>query len=122
MASVRTPAAAASATRTSGSRTPSERVVGVWRSTIDLPPAGAAGCPAPRADLGEALDALEGARPSGRRVDVDLGRVEDDRPLADLEPRRQRVDESRQDGFGVEADDAPDRARHPEVRLVGGPA
>ena len=67
-------------------------------------------------------DPLDRERPAGRRVDVDLGRVEDDRPLADLEPRRQGVDEPRQDGLRVEADHAPDRAGHPEVRLVGRPA
>ncbi len=40
-------------------------------------------------------------------------------PIAHLEPRRQRVDEARQHGRGIEPDDAPHRARHPEVGLVG---
>ena len=48
--------------------------------------------------------------------------VEHDRPLAHLEPRRQGVDEPRQDGRRVEADHAPHRAGHAEIGLVGRPA
>ena len=40
-------------------------------------------------------------------------------PSPDLEPRRQGVDEPRQDGLRVEADHAPHRPGHPEVGLVG---
>ena len=57
------------------------------------------------------------ARP-GRRVDVDLQRVEDDRALPHLEPRRQRVDEPRQHGRRVEPDHAPHGPGHAEVGLV----
>ena len=46
-------------------------------------------------------------------------RVEDDRAAPHLEARRQRVDEPRQDGLRVEADDAPDGPVMPEVGLVG---
>ena len=102
----------------------------VWRSTVDgpgcgwPPPSGVAvaACrrgPGVTSDLDEALDPLDRERPAGRRVDVDLGGVEDDRPLADLEPRRQGVDEPRQDGPRLEPDHAPDRPGHPEVGLVG---
>ena len=42
-------------------------------------------------------------------------------PLPDLEPRRQRVDEARQDGRRVEPDHAPHGTRHAEVGLVRRP-
>ena len=58
------------------------------------------------------------ARPVAGSMSICDG-VEDDRAAADLEARRQGVDEPRQDGARVEADDAPDRAGHAEVRLVG---
>ena len=57
----------------------------MWRSTVDdpaprpprvSPPAGHVG---PRSDLDVAGDPLDREGPAGRRVDVDLGRVEDDR-------------------------------------------
>ena len=53
---------------------------------------------------------------AGGGVDVDEQRVEDDRPLPDLEARRQAVDEARQDGRGLEADDALDGPGHAQVR------
>ena len=40
-------------------------------------------------------------------------------PLAHLEACRQGVDEARDDGLRLEPDDAPDRAGHAEVGLVG---
>ena len=64
----------------------------------------------PPSGLDELLDPLDLERPAGRRVDVDLGRVEDDRPLPHLEASRERVDEARQDGPRREPDDAPDRS------------
>src|SRR5258705_3888278 len=130
MASVLTPASAAARTSSTGSRTPSDRSVWVWRSTVETPlsavafgrrPCRASGRSA-TSNLDEALDPLDREGPARRRIDVDLGGVEDHRTVADREPRRQGVDEARQDRGGIEPDHAPDWAGHPEVGLVRGPA
>src|SRR5439155_9549145 len=126
IASTRTPASNACRTRSAGSRTPSDRRVWVWRSIVDGAGGitGSDGSVAWREalDVNEALDPFDLEGKAGGRIDVDLAGVEDHRPVADLEPRRQRVDEPRQDRLRVEPDDAPDRPRHPQVGLVRGPA
>src|SRR4051812_12409646 len=93
IASVVTPAAATSRTSSTGWRTPSDRSVWVWRSTVETPlPAPGCGRLPWRlgliSDVDQPLDALDRERPTRRRVDVDLGGVEHDRALADREPRR----------------------------------
>src|SRR3954452_701089 len=131
----RTPASNAWPTSTPGATIPSDRVEWVWRSIVDglggsTRPAPLAGSgswrrrrrgPAVMSRLDESLDTLDGQSPAGGGIDVDLDGVEDDGPLAHLEPCRQRVDESRDDGPRVEPDDAPDGARHADVGLVRGP-
>src|SRR6185369_13498680 len=120
-------------TSSAGGTTPSERVVWVWRSIVDgaggstrPEPVGANGSwrrrrgAAVMSRLDEPLDPLDGESTAGRRIDVDLDGIEDDGPLAHLEARRQGVDEARDDRPRLEADDAPDRACHAEVGLVGG--
>ena len=130
---VRTPHGGGGATRSTGSSTPSERVVCVWRSMVDGP-----GRPAPavagggscggvrlavrRSDLDEPLDPLDREGAAGRRVDVDLDGVEDDGPLPHLEPGRQGVDEARQDGPRSKPMTLQIGPGHPEVGLVGGAA
>ena len=64
------------------------------------------------------MRSIASARPVAGSMSIWQG-VEHDRSLPHLEPGRQGVDEPRQDGPRVEADDAPDRAGHPEVGLVG---
>src|ERR1035437_8445995 len=70
-------------------------------------------------DLDGALDGVDRDGPSCGRVDVDETRVEDDRPSRHFEARRQAVEESWNDGCGVEADDAVDRTHHAQIGLVG---
>ena len=89
---------ARSPTRRRGSRvhSPSE---GAWRSVTAVRPRRAAGA---------ARSGAPGRWPGRRRPGTAL---QHDRALPHLEPRRQRVDEPRQDRLRVEADDAPQRAR-----------
>src|SRR3954470_13251349 len=127
----RTPASNAWPTRTLGAMIPSDRVEWVWRSIVDglggstrpAPLAGSGSCrrrrgPAVMSRLDESLDALDRQSAAGRGIDVDLDAVEDHGPLAPLEPCWQSVDESRDDGPRIEADDAPDRTGHADVGLV----
>src|SRR3954453_8988582 len=127
----RTPASNAWPTRTLGAMIPSDRVEWVWSSIVDglggstrpAPLAGSGSCRRRRgaavmSRLDESLDALDRQSAAGRRIDVDLDGVEDHGPLAHLEPRRQGVDESRDDRSRIEAVDAPDRAGHADVGLV----
>src|ERR1035437_1573233 len=133
-ARTRTPTAAAASTRAWGSRTPSERRLWVWRSTREGylgttggpligrlprfwkrtgPPLGSSAM----SDLDDPLDAFHRDRPAGGRIDVDQTGVEHDRTRPYLEPRRQPVDEARNDRGRVEAYDAVDRPNHTHVRL-----
>src|SRR6185312_6210066 len=120
MARRRTPAANAWRTSSSGTSSPSDRVVWVCRSIVDGPGGttrsgsarGMGSCrpgfpPVATSGLDEALDPLDGERAPGRRVDVHLDRVEDDGSFADLESGRERVDEAWQHRLWIEADDAP---------------
>src|SRR5689334_191875 len=134
IASRRTPTSNAWRTSSAGATIPSERVVWVWRSIVEGPggttrsgPAGTGSWRSglavdanlrPTSGLDESLDSLDGERPARGGVDVDLHGVEDDRPRAHLEARRQRVDEPGQHRPRFEPDDAPDRSGHADVRQV----
>src|SRR3954449_10281623 len=128
----RTPASNAWPTRTLGAMIPSDRVEWVCRSMVDGlggstrpgPLAGSGSCrrrrgPAVMSRLDESLDALDRQSAAGRRIDVNLDGVEDDGPLAHLDPSRRAVDESRDDGPWIEADDAPAGTGHADLGLVG---
>ena len=130
IASVVMPAAAAARTSSTGVRTPSERSVWVWRSTTDEPAPLPAAARSPgrgvvpahaQTSTSAAIRSIASARPVAGSMSI-WAALKTTGAVADLEPRRQRVDEPRQDGLRVEPDHAPDRAGHPEVRLVGGPA
>src|SRR5687767_12801781 len=113
--------------RSDGERTPSERSVWMCRSTrfgcgVAKPGAGSWNrlwMFIAALDVDDARDALDGRGRAGGRFQVELDGVENDRPAADLETRRQGVDEARQDGGRIEADDAVQRPGHADVADVG---
>ena len=126
-------AAAAAAHELGGVRTPSERSCACGGRPSDGLPTGC-GVVAPRAARSPAAPAspaqtstsrwmrsIASARPVAGSMSIWTA-LKTTGPLAHLEARRQRVDEARQDGRRVEADDAVDRPGHAEVRQVGGAA
>ena len=125
----RTPASYAWRTSSAGSRTPSERVEWAWTSATASPAmngspssgrGGVARGPGRRHQTSTRrwIRSIWSARPVAGSMST-WQALNTTGPVAHLEPRRQRVDEPRQDGVRVEPDDAPHGAGHAEVGLVG---